>query len=209
MLFACVFACAPPAVCPNPSLPICSPNLSASLLCLLCEDSAATGVGLRIFPFSFAGAPSSSGLYPSFVIRSASSFAFFSASSKSTTSPALTFLAPSFWGFFAPRTPVRRAEEAVPAPLVRSAEEVVVRDTGGVKPPEVSGEVVRVASLLETRGEEVRPMTGGVAVRDGGGVGRLMEGLSHEEKKSSSASLGVAASSPPSMITSPGCLRGI
>lgn len=98
---------------------------------------------------------------------------------------------------------MRRAEEAVPAPaLVRSAEEVVVRDTGGVNPPEESGDEVRVASLLATRGEDVRPMTGGVAVRDGGGVGRLMAGLSQEEKKSSSASLGVEASSPPSMITS-------
>lgn len=105
---------------------------------------------------------------------------------------------------------MRRAEEAVPAPaLVRSAEEVVVRDTGGVKPPEVSGEEVRIVSLLATRGEDVRPITGGVAVRDGGGVGRLMEGLSHEEKKSSSASLGVEASSPPSTITSPGFLRGV
>lgn len=101
---------------------------------------------------------------------------------------------------------MRRAEDAVPAPaLVRSAEEVVVRETGGVIPPEVSGEEVR-AALLATRGEDVRPMTGGVAVRDGGGVGRLMEGLSQEEKKSSSASLGVEASSPPSMITSPGFL---
>lgn len=102
---------------------------------------------------------------------------------------------------------MRRAEEAVPAPaLVRSAEEVVVRDTGGIIPPEVSGEEVRAA--LATRGEDVRPMTGGVAVRDGGGVGRLMEGLSQDEKKSSSASLGVEASSPPSMITSPGFLWG-
>lgn len=81
----------------------------------------------------------------------------------------------------------------------------MVRETGGIIPPEVSGEEVR-AALLATRGEDVRPMTGGVAVRDGGGVGRLMEGLSQEEKKSSSASLGVEASSPPSMITSPGFL---
>lgn len=85
----------------------------------------------------------------------------------------------------------------------------MVRDTGGVKPPEMSGEEVRIVSLLATRGEDVRPITGGVAVRDGGGVGRLMEGLSHEEKKSSSASLGVAASSPLSTITSPGFLRGV
>jgi hypothetical protein len=37
-------------------------------------------------------------------------------------------------------------------------------------------------------GEGVRPTTGGVAVRDIGGVGRLIEGLSHDEKKSSSGS---------------------
>jgi hypothetical protein len=38
------------------------------------------------------------------------------------------------------------------------------------------------------KGEGVRPTTGGVAVRETGGVGRLMDGLSHEEKKSSSGS---------------------
>ncbi len=38
-------------------------------------------------------------------------------------------------------------------------------------------------------GEGVRPTTGGVPVRDIGGVGFLIEGLSHEEKKSSAGSL--------------------
>lgn len=37
-------------------------------------------------------------------------------------------------------------------------------------------------------GDPVRLTTGGVPVRDGGLLGRLMEGLSHEEKKSSSGS---------------------
>lgn len=49
----------------------------------------------------------------------------------------------------------------------------------------------------------MRPTTGGVPVREIGGVGRLMEGLSHEEKKSSSASPeGVAEpSTVPSLMT--------
>lgn len=38
------------------------------------------------------------------------------------------------------------------------------------------------------KGEPVRLTVGGVPVRDGGLLGRLIEGLSHEEKKSSSAS---------------------
>lgn len=51
-------------------------------------------------------------------------------------------------------------------------------------------------------------MTGGVAVREMGGVGRLMAGLSQEEKKSSSGSpAGVPTSvSAPSITTSPGYL---
>lgn len=36
------------------------------------------------------------------------------------------------------------------------------------------------------KGDPVRLTTGGVPVRDGGLLGRLIEGLSHEEKKSSS-----------------------
>lgn len=89
-----------------------------------------------------------------------------------------------------------------------------MREAGGVgageEPPDVSGDFDRAISApleeLATRGEEVRPITGGVAVREGGGVGRLIEGLSHEEKKSSSASAGAAASSLPSTTTSLGYL---
>ena len=59
-------------------------------------------------------------------------------------------------------------------------------------------------------GEAVRPMMGGVEVREMGGVGFLMEGLSHEEKKSSSGSpagvLPAVASSPSLMTTSSGYL---
>jgi hypothetical protein len=38
------------------------------------------------------------------------------------------------------------------------------------------------------KGDGVRPTTGGVAVRETGGVGRLIDGLSQDEKKSSSGS---------------------
>lgn len=58
-------------------------------------------------------------------------------------------------------------------------------------------------------GEPVRPTTGGVAVRVGGGVGRLIEGLSQEEKKSSSAAAGAATSSIPSITTSSGYLSHV
>ena len=60
------------------------------------------------------------------------------------------------------------------------------------------------------KGEGVRPITGGVAVRETGGVGLLIAGLSQEEKKSSSGSpAGVEDSSPSAtsvMSTSPGNL---
>lgn len=59
------------------------------------------------------------------------------------------------------------------------------------------------------KGDGVRPTTGGVAVRETGGVGFLMAGLSQEEKKSSSGSpAGVDAPSPasPSTTTSLGYL---
>ena len=75
-----------------------------------------------------------------------------------------------------------------------------------------SGEAVRAMSfpfaLLFRNGEPVRPTTGGVAVREMGGVGFLMAGLSQEEKKSSSGSpVGVLEPTSPSvMITSFGYL---
>jgi hypothetical protein len=52
-------------------------------------------------------------------------------------------------------------------------------------------------------GEGVRPTTGGVPVREIGGVGFLIEGLSHEEKKSSAGSpAGVAVTPVSSPATS-------
>lgn len=45
-------------------------------------------------------------------------------------------------------------------------------------------------------GEAVRLMTGGVCVLEGGLLGRFMDGLSHDEKKSSVGSEGVDVPSP-------------
>ena len=164
----------------------------------------------------FASASSSSGLYPSFSMRSASSFAFFSASSKSIRS-VVTFFAPSLDpAFFAPRTLVFRA----PVGPFLSAAECVIRLAAGLASVESvleSGEAVRAMSFplpFESpglaKGDGVRPMIGGVAVRETGGVGFLMAGLSQEEKKSSSGSpAGVelpSAASPSAMMTSVGYL---
>lgn len=141
-------------------------------------------------------------------MRSASSLAFLSASSKSIKSP-VAFLTPNLVVFLAPRTLALRG----PVAVLRRAAEVVMRLAGLVSPEAVlaRGDEVRAISLpfpAFKKGEGVRPTTGGVPVRETGGVGFLMEGLSHEEKKSSSGSpAGVAApSSAPSMTTSPGNL---
>lgn len=110
-----------PPVCPKPSLATPMPSLSTSLSLFLWPWVAPkppalpglSGVGDAILVFSempavlsfvSATACSASGSYPSFSIRSASSFAFFSAASKSRASPPPSFLAPSFCVFFAPRT---------------------------------------------------------------------------------------------------------
>ena len=50
-------------------------------------------------------------------------------------------------------------------------------------------------------GDAVRLMTGGVCVREGGLLGRFMEGLSQEEKKSSACSAGVDAPSEDAVST--------
>lgn len=91
-----------------------------------------------------------------------------------------------------------------------------MRETGGVAAGVEFVEVGLIGDLgllllavLEpggSAGELVRPTTGGVAVRVGGGVGRLIAGLSHDEKKSSSSSATGAASSTPSTTTSSGYL---
>jgi hypothetical protein len=149
-------------------------------------------------------------------MRSASSFAFFSASSKSITSP-VSFFTPNLAGFFAPSTFAFRGPP-VPA-VLRSAAEVVIRLVEGLISSTDSdlarGEAVRAMSFpfepALRNGDGVRPTIGGVAVRETGGVGRLMAGLSQEEKKSSSGSpAGVdvpSAASESVITTSFGYLR--
>ena len=163
------------------------------------------GVGATIVGFSDAAGDltlvagsgfSASGSYPSFSIRSASSFALFSASSKSISSPT-TFLAPSFGAFFAPRMLARFGPVEVGPFLI--ADELVVWTVVGADglfsaSTEASGDgdFERVVPfplvLAERKGEAVREPTGGVPVREGGLLGRLIVGLSHEEKKSSDGS---------------------
>lgn len=92
-----------------------------------------------------------------------------------------------------------------------SAAEVVMRLAAGFVSVSVlaRGEVPREISLPALwalrKGEPVRPTTGGVAVREMGGVGFLIAGLSQLEKKSSSSSAaGLSVPSPasaPSVIT--------
>ncbi len=146
-------------------------------------------------------------------MRSASSLAFFSASSKSMTSP-VAFLTPSFGVFFAPRM---LAFLGPVADFFRPAE-WVMRLAAGLASADsdlASGEGARAMSFplapALRNGDGVRPTTGGVAVREMGGVGFLIAGLSHDEKKSSSGSpagvLAPPAASPSVMTTSFGCLR--
>ena len=82
----------------------------------------------------------------------------------------------------------------------RTADDEMARESGGefVTVSEwTSGDLGRVvaSALLPAgfRNGEARPALAGVPDRDIGGVGRLIEGLSQEEKKSSSVSpVGVA-----------------
>ena len=161
-------------------------------------------MGDIIFGFSTGDVTSDSGTassalgsYPSFSMRSASSFAFFSAASKSIVSPPPIFLTPSFWFFFAPRTLAFLAPPVV-AVFLR-AEDVVVREAAGPAPAERSFSAPFIGDLEREsapelapglrNGDAVRLITGGVCVREGGLLGRLMAGLSQEEKKSSEGSL--------------------
>ena len=202
----------PPPVCPNPRRPIPIPNLSISLLLLslpaLTPPNPAffglIGLGLAILPASAdpgkvlfsdsAATASASASYPNFSARSASSLALFSAASKSIASTP-SFLAPSLGTLLAPSTLAFRG----PPPAVDfriSGEETVRADAGGAVVSELgsavaNGDFGRAVPFPLTPGLRkgvARPPAGGVAVRDNGGVGRLIEGLSHEEKKSSSAS---------------------
>lgn len=75
--------------------------------------------------------------------------------------------------------------------VFRIAEEDMVRVVGGVGEDSLStrgdfGLVTPLPFVLGLRnGDEVRLITGGVWVLDGGLLGRLMAGLSQDEKKSS------------------------
>lgn len=138
-------------------------------------------------------------------MRCSSSLAFLSASSKSMSAAATTFLAPSFDPtFLAPNT------FAFLAPVVDffNAEECVIRPAAGLGVSSVldRGEAARLGPFSPglRKGDGVRPTTGGVAVREIGGVGFLIEGLSQEEKKSSSGSpagVDVPSGISPSVIT--------
>lgn len=135
---------------------------------------------------------SASGSYPSFSILSASSLAFFSASSKSMASLATTFFAPSLV-FLAPRI-FFFAPPAV-GPFLMAAER------GAAASPSVPsrGDLARAPPFAPAarKGDAVRLTTGGVAVREGGLLGRLIAGLSQEAKKSSPSPAGVEEPSVP------------
>lgn len=208
-----------PAVCPKPRRPMPMPSLSSSLALLwwpgfcavlkaACAEEIGVGCLISVVDVAEAGAvfedacSSAAASYPSFATRSASSLAFFSASSKSISAPApTTFLAPSFVVFFAPRT---LAFLGPPAPVVadlrRAALDVLAAD--GAAPAfgsALSGETgVPLGGFVLAplrNGEAVREIPG-VEVREGEGDGRLMDGLSQEEKKSSEGSpTGVVPSS--------------
>jgi hypothetical protein len=100
--------------------------------------------------------------------------------------------------FLAPKTFAFRGPAPAAVPLRNAADDVILLAAGAaaVAPSTFTrGEDVRAIPLplpfelpALRNGEGVRPTTGGVAVREIGGVGRLMDGLSHEEKKSSSGS---------------------
>lgn len=155
----------------------------------------------------FSAGVSSSGSYPSLSFLSASSLAFFSASSKSNAL-ASTFFAPSFV-FFAPRM---LAFGLLAAPVFRTAVEDTARAAAGCAAAvELSAEsadtrgdfglFVGPLPFALRKGEAVRPMPG-VPVREGGLLGRFTEGLSHDEKKSSAGSpAGVFVPDPPALAS--------
>jgi hypothetical protein len=188
-------------------MPIPRRDISASLLSF--EDPkprvGLVGIGAAILVSSeatadlielaAAGVVSSSGLYPSLAIRSASSLAFFSASSKSRATSDVIFFAPSLV-FFAPRMFGLRAPAADEVVLRIAAEEVV--RIAGAEEAGVAAESVAVRgdfgravpfplALGARKGEAVLLAAEGVPVLEGGLLGLLIVGLSHEEKKSSSS----------------------
>jgi hypothetical protein len=123
--------------------------------------------------------------------------------------------------FLVPRIFAFRGPAPVVAVFRNVADDVVRLAAGGAEPSVFDkGEAVLAIPLPAAlapalrNGDGVRPTTGGVAVREIGGVGRLIDGLSQEEKKSSSGSpAGVELPSAASalaasvMTTSVGYLR--
>lgn len=168
------------ATIPNPNLCIPMPNLATSGAASFCAgvDGLDGGVAALANEVGLMGSGffSSTSSAPHFSIRSASSLAAFSASSKEIGSA--TFLAASLTGFLTPRTPVRRAPVA-DADFVeaRRAEDVVVLGTAAADSTDKFELFVVVdfpfdeVVAVPFAGEGVRPRTGGVAVREGGGVG--------------------------------------
>ena len=103
-------------------------------------------------------------------------------------SPAVTFLTPSLFVFFAPNTDVLRGPVAVAVAVLRMAEEVVVLEATGAasSPGGVLARSIPVSPAGFKKGLAVR--VAGVALLEGGLEGRLIVGLSHDEKKSSAGS---------------------
>jgi len=84
--------------------------------------------------------------------------------------------------------------------LRRAAVEVVRDAVGGVGSAAVRGDFVRAGPLpLGARNGDAVLAMPGVPVREGGLLGRLIEGLSQEEKKSSGSPAGVLVPLPSSM----------
>src|SRR5271170_2553032 len=167
------------ATIPNPNLCTPMPNLATSGPESFCAgvDGLEGGVALLAKEVGLMGSGffNSTSSAPHFSIRSASSFAAFSASSNEMGSAG--FLAASLVGFLAPRTPVRRAPvDDVVFVEALNAEEVVVLGAAAADSTDKFELFVVVAFPfvgvpVPFAGEGVRPRTGGVAVREGGGVG--------------------------------------
>jgi hypothetical protein len=202
------------AVCPKPSLATPIPSRSTSALLRSVPPvpvrPGLIGVGLTTsvdavdaaaFLAAEAASAASSGLYPSFSIRSASSLAFFSAASKSRSVSAITFFAPSLF-FFAPRMFGFRAVDVVA--VFRIADDVVTGRGAADSEDAFKGDFGRAPLPLGPpgvrNGEAVR--LAGVPVLEGGLLGRLIVGLSQDEKKSS-------AGSPAGVLESPEASSGM
>lgn len=111
-------------------------------------------------------------------------------------SSATTCLAPSFWPLLAPSMLVFLGPAAV-GPF-RIADEEMVRMTAGADAmfsedsaaAKGDGDFGRPLAdppfwFVDRKGDAVRDTIGGVPVLEGGSLGRLIVGLSHDEKKSS------------------------